>query len=328
MQFGRRRLLGLLGGSFAAAALPALAQQSKLPRVGYLFSFVPSQGKHLWEACRQGLRELGYVEGKNIVLEPRWADGHHERLPAMVAELVKLKVDVIVAAATPANLAAKAGAGSIPVVMVAVGDPLQIGLVASLNRPGGTITGLTLLTPDLSGKRLQLVLDVLGRASRVALLVNPENRSHEVFLAETRAAAGTLGVQLQTREARNTVEIERALDFSGEARPDAAIVFDDPVLWSFRKQIVSQFSRAKLPAVYGYSEFVDDGGLMSLGPDRIDHYRRTARYVDRILKGDRPAEMPVERPTKFELVINAKTARAQGLTLSQTLLLRADRVIE
>lgn len=329
MKICRRQILGLLGGSFAAAALPALAQQAgKVPRVGYLFSFVPSQGEHLWAACRQGLRELGYVEGKNIVLEPRWAEGHHDRLPAMVAELVKRKVDVIVSAATPASLAAKAGAGSIPVVMVAVGDPLKIGLVASLNRPGGNITGLTLLTPDLSGKRLQLVRDVLGRASRVALLINPENRSHDVFLEETQAAAAVLGVQLQSKQARNAGEIERAFDFSGEARPDAVIVFDDPVLWSFRKQIVSQVLRAKLPAVYGYSEFVDDGGLMSLGPDRIDHYRRTARYVDRILKGDRPAEMPVERPTKFELVINAKTARSLGLTLSQVLLLRADRVIE
>jgi putative ABC transport system substrate-binding protein len=322
----RQALLGL--GALAAGVAAHAQQPARLPRVGYLFSFVPSQGEHLWEACRQGLRELGYVEGKNIVLEPRWADGRHERLPAIVAELVKLRVDVIVAAATPANLAAKAGAGSIPVVMVAVGDPQAIGLVASLNRPGANITGLTLLTPDLSGKRLQLVLDVLGRASRVALIINSENRSHEVFLGETQAAAGTLGVQLQTKQARNAAEIERAFDFSGEARPDAAIVFDDPVLWSFRKLIVSRVSRAKLPAVYGYSEFVDDGGLISLGPDRIDHYRRTARYVDRILKGDRPAEMPVERPTKFELVINAKTARAQGLTLSQTLLIRADRVIE
>ena len=328
MRFGRRRLLGLLGGSFAAAALPVLAQQSKLPRVGYLFSFVRSQGEHLWEACREGLRELGYVEGKNIVLEPRWADGHHERLPAMVAELVKLKVDVIVAAATPANLAAKAGAGSIPVVMVGVGDPLHIGLISSLNRPGGNITGLTLLTPDLSGKRLQLVLDVLGRTSRVALLINPENRSHEVFLAETQAAAGTLGIRLQVKQARNAGEIDGAFDFAGEPRPDAVIVFDDPVLWGFRKDIVAHISRARLPAVYGYTEFVEAGGLISLGPDRRDHYRRTARYVDRILKGDRPAEMPVERPTKFELVINAKTARAQGLILSPTLLLRADRVIE
>ena len=326
----KRRDFVLASGSIlAAAALPAVAQQvAKLPRVGYLFSFERSQGEHLWEACREGLRELGYVESKNIVLEPRWAGGRHDQLPALVAEFAKLKVDVIVAAATPAALATKAGAGSIPIVMVAVGDPLKIGLVSSLNRPGGNVTGLTLLTPDLSGKRLQLVLDVLGRAERVALLVNPENRVHDLFLEETRTAAGTLGIRLQVKQARNAGEIDRAFDFAGGPRPDAVIVFDDPVLWGLRKEIVAQVSRARLPAVYGYTEFVEAAGLISLGPDRRDHYRRTARYVDRILKGDRPAEMPVERPTKFELVINAKTARAQGLTLSPMLLLRADRVIE
>ena len=326
---GRRRVLGMLGGALAGASLPALAQQSaKLPRVGYLFSFVPSQGEHLWEACRQGLRELGYVEGKNIVLEPRWAGGRHERLPALVAELARLKVDVLVSAATPASLAAKAGAGSIPIVMVGVGDPLKIGLVSSLNRPGGNVTGLTLLTPDLSGKRLQLVLDVLGRAERVAVLVNPENRVHDLFLDETQAAARTLGIRLQVKQARNAGEIDRAFDFAGEPQPDALIVFDDPVLWGFRKEIVAQVSRARLPAVYGYTEFVEAGGLVSLGPDRRDHYRRTARYVDSLLKGARAADLPVERPTKFELVINARAARSLGLSLSQVLLLRADRVIE
>ncbi len=319
-----------LAGLCAAALLGSAAraqQPAKLPRVGYLFSFVPSEGAHLWEACRQGLRDLGYVEGKNIVLEPRWAEGRHDRMPALVAELVRLKVDVIVAAATPAGLAAKAGAGSIPVVMVAVGEPVKVGLVASLQRPGGSITGLTLLTPDLSGKRLQLLVEVLGRTENVALLLNPDNRSHEVFLAETQAAAASLGVRLLVKHARKAEDIESAFMFP-EARPDGVIVFDDPVLWSFRKQIVSRASRANLPVAYGYSEFVDDGGLMSLGPDRIDHYRRTARYVDRILKGARPAEMPVERPTKFEMVINVRTARALGITIPPSIFVRADRVIE
>jgi len=318
----------LLGMGALAASLGVRAQQGRVPRVGYLFSFAPEQGTHLWEACREGLRELGYVEGKSIVLEPRFAGGRHERLPALVAELAALKVDVIVSAATPASLAAKAGAGAIPVVIVAVGDPVAIGLVPSLGRPGGNITGLTLLTPDLSGKRLQLVRDVLGRADDVALLINPQNRSHDVFLAETQAAAEALAIRLQVKQARNADEIGGAFDFSGGPRPDAMIVFDDPVLWGSRQEIVAQVARAKLPAVYGYTEFVEAGGLISLGPDRRDHYRRTARYVDRILKGDRPAEMPVERPTKFELVLNAKTAREQGLKLSQLLLLRADRVIE
>lgn len=322
------RRQALLGIGALAASLGVHAQQSRLPRVGYLFSFAAPQGEHLWAACRDGLRELGYVEGKNIILEPRFAGGRHERLPALVAELVKAKVDVIVSAATPASLAAKAGAGSIPVVMVAVGDPLAIGLVSSLSHPGGNVTGLTLLTPDLSGKRLQLVLDVLGRAERVAVLINPENRSHDVFLRETQAAAEALAIRLLEKRARNAGEIEAAFDFSGGPRPDALIVFDDPVLWGVRKEIVAQVRRAKLPAVYGYTEFVEAGGLISLGPDRRDHYRRTARYVDRILKGDRPAGMPVERPTKFELVVNARAAREQGLKLSQALLIRADRVIE
>ncbi len=323
------RRQALLGISALAASLGVRAQPGgKLPRVGYLFSFAAPQGEHLWAACREGLRELGYVEGKNIVLEPRFAGGRHERLPALVAELVKAKADVIVSAATPASLAAKAGAGSIPIVMVAVGDPVYIGLVSSLSQPGGNVTGLTLLTPDLSGKRLQLVLDVLGRAERVALLINPENRSHDVFLRETQAAAETLAIRLLEKRARNAGEIAAAFDFSGGPRPDALIVFDDPVLWGVRKEIVAHVQRARLPAVYGYTEFVEAGGLISLGPDRRDHYRRTARYVDRILKGGRPAEMPVERPTKFELVINARAAREQGLKLSQALLIRADRVIE
>jgi putative ABC transport system substrate-binding protein len=322
-----RRRTFVLGGAAMLAAVPVRAQ-ARMPRVGYLFSFAAPQGEHLWEACRVGLRELGYVEGRNIALEPRFADGRHERLPGLVAELVSLKVDVIVSAATPASLAAKKGAGSIPIVIVAVADPVEIGLVASLGHPGGNVTGLTLLTPDLSGKRLQLVVDVLGRAQRVALLGNPDNRSYTVFLAETRAAAEKLAIRLEEKKARSASELEAAFDFPAGPRPDAMIVFDDPVLWGMRKQIVAQARRAKLPTVYGYTEYVDEGGLVSLGPDRRDHYKRTARYVDRILKGDRPAEMPVERPVKFELVINAKTAREQSLKLPQALLLRVDRVIE
>jgi putative ABC transport system substrate-binding protein len=322
-----RRRTFVLGGAAMLAAVPVRAQ-ARMPRVGYLFSFAAPQGEHLWEACRVGLRELGYVEGRNIALEPRFADGRHERLPGLVAELVSLKVDVIVSAATPASLAAKKGAGSIPIVIVAVADPVEIGLVASLGHPGGNVTGLTLLTPDLSGKRLQLVVDVLGRAQRVALLGNPDNRSYTVFLAETRGAAEKLAIRLEERKVRSASELEAAFEFPAGPRPNAMIVFDDPVLWGMRKQIVAQARRAKLPTVYGYTEYVDEGGLVSLGPDRRDHYKRTARYVDRILKGDRPAEMPVERPVKFELVINAKTAREQSLKLPQALLLRVDRVIE
>jgi len=319
----RRALLAI-----AALGLPDYVVAQRLPRVGYLFSFTRLEGEHLWSACQEGLREYGYVQGKNIVLEPRWAEGRHERLPALVSDLVNSRVDVIVAAATPASLAAKAGAGAIPIVMVAVGDPVKVGLVASLRRPGGGITGLTLLTQDLAGKRLQLVRDLVGVVKTVGVLLNPANRVHDVFLEETRTAALALGVTLVIREARGAADIGRAFDFTSGTHPDAVIVFDDPVLWSYRREIVARAAQARLPVIYGYAEFVEEGGLASLGPDRPDHYRRSARYVDSILRGIKPAELPVEQPTKFELVVNSSAAHALGITLPPTLLLRADRVLQ
>jgi len=323
----RRRFVAVIGSALAAPLVIA-QQAAKVPRIGYLFSFVRSQGEHLWEACRQGMRELGYVEGRNVVLEPRWADGHHDRMPALVAELVRLKADVIVAAATPANLAARAGAGSIPVVMVAVADPLRIGLVDSLARPGGRMTGLSLLTPELSGKRLSMLAEVAGQMRRVAVLNNPDNSSYAVFLQETSGAAKGMQIQIHTLDARNSGEIERAFEGASRLGAQALIVFDDPVLWSHRKQVVTLAAQARLPVMYGYSEFVDEGGLISYGPHRPDLYRRTAAYVDRILKGANPAELPIERPTRFELFVNLKTAKSLGLAIPKSVLLRADRVIE
>jgi putative tryptophan/tyrosine transport system substrate-binding protein len=325
----RREVIALLGGAAVAWPRAAGAQQTtRLPRVGYLFSFTPAEGQHLWEACRLGLRDLGYVEGGNIVLEPRWADGHHDRLPTLIAELVALKVDVIVAAATPASRAAKAATSTIPIVIVAVGEPVRAGLVASLARPGGNVTGLSLLTPELSGKRLELLKTALGTVSRVALLMNPENAVSAVFLEETRAAASQLGIAVRALEARNAGEIERAFQAAKAAQADALIVFDDPVLWSHRGRIVALAAALQIPAMYGYRDFVEEGGLMSYGPDRPDHYRRTAGYVDKILKGTNPGDLPIEQPTKFELVMNLKTASALGLTIPPTLLARADQVIE
>ena len=319
----------MVGMGLLAAPLRLAAQSARrVPHVGYLFSFTPAEGAHLWEACRQGLRELGYVEGQNIVLEPRWADGRYERLPELAAELVQLKVDVIVSAATPASRAAKAATTSIPIVIVAIGEPVKTGLIASLARPGGNITGVSLLTAELSGKRLEFLAQVVRRLPRVAALMNPNNAVHAVFLEETRVVAQGLGTQLQPLQARDPKEIE--VGFSAAARERAAglLVFDDPVLWSHRKQIVALAAQGRLPVVYGYREFVDDGGLMSYGPDRIDHYRRTAVYVDKILRGAKPADLPVEQPAKFELVINAKTAKVLGLTIPQSLLQRADQVIQ
>ena len=323
----RRRFVALIGGALAAPL--AMAQQpAKVPRIGYLFSFVRSQGEHLWQACRQGMRELGYVDGRNVVLEPRWADGHHERMPALVAEMVRLRADVIVAAATPANLAAKAGAGAIPVVMVAVADPVRVGLVASLARPGGNVTGLSLLTPELSGKRLSLLAEVTRQIRSAAVLNNPDNSSHAVFLQETLSAAQSLQIQVHILNARNSGEIDLAFKEAAKEGTQALIVFDDPVIWGLRKQVVTLAANARLPVMYGYSEFVDEGGLISYGPHRPDLYRRTAAYVDRILKGAKPADLPVERPTRFELFVNLTAARTLGLAIPQSLLLRADRVIE
>jgi putative ABC transport system substrate-binding protein len=326
----RRDFIMVLAGTAAAWPFAARAQKpaSRVPRVGYLFSFTPAEGRHLWEACRQGLRELGYVEGQNIVLEPRWADGRHERLPGLAADLVRLKVDIIVSAATPASRAAKAATSSIPIVIVAIGEPVKTGLVASLARPGGNVTGLSLLTTELSGKRLELLAVLVRNVSRVAILMNPDNPVHTVFLDETQVAAQRSGVQLQLLKARNPSEIDHVFDAATEERAAALIVFDDPVIWSHRVRIVALAAKRRLPVMYGLREFVDDGGLMSYGPDRVDHYRRTALYVDKILKGAKTADLAVEQPTKFELVINLKTAKALGLTIPPTLFAQANEVIE
>ena len=325
----RRVFVTAVGMSLLAAPVGVVAQQApRVPRVGYLFSFTPAEGSHLWEACRQGLRELGYVEGRNIVLEPRWAEGRYDRLPELAADLVRLKVDVIVVAATPGSRAVKAATSTIPIVIVAVGEPVKAGLVASLARPGGNVTGLGLLTSELSGKRLQLLADVLRNVPRVALLMNPGNPVHAVFLEETRVAAQSLGVQLQPLGARTPGEIEKAFDAATGGRATALIVFDDPAIWSYRTRIVALAAKRRLPVMYGYREFVDVGGLISYGPDRIDHYRRTANYVDKILRGAKPADLPIEQPTKFELALNLKTAKALGLTIPQALLLRTDHLVE
>ena len=326
----RREFITLVGSAAVAWALPAQAQQPAptLRRLGYLFSFAPAEGNHLWEACRLGLRQFGYLEGRDIVLEPRWADGHHERLPSLAAELVRLKVDIIISAATPATLAAMAATQEIPIVMVGIGDPVTSGLIASLARPGGNVTGLSLLTAELSGKRLELLVKLMSSVPRVAVVINPENPAHSVFLDQTRAVALDKGVELQSFKARNPREIEDVFAEASRNRIAALIVFDDPVIWSHRVQIVGLAAKQNLPVIYGYREFVDAGGLMSYGPDRVAHYRRSAYYVDKILRGTKPADMPVEQPTKFDLIVNLKTARALGLTVPQSLLATADEVVE
>ena len=311
-----------------AAPLAALAQPGRTPKVGYLFSFPRGEGEHLWQACRAGLRELGYVEGRNIVVEPRWADGDYKRLPGLVKELLDLKVDVLVTAATPPSRAAMAATRTTPIVFVAVGEPIAVGLVKNMARPGGNITGLSLLTNELSGRRLKVLIDCIGKARTVAVIKNPANRVHETFLEQTRVAAEALGVRLAPLDTGSAEEIERAFDSARAAQADGAIVFDDPVLWSHRKLFVARAASSRLPVMYGYREFVEEGGLISLGPDRIDHYRRSAIYVDRILKGAAPSELPVEQPVKFQLVVNVKSAKSIGLSVPQAVLIAADEVIQ
>lgn len=324
----RREFIRLFSSTVVAWPLTARAQGVNPARVGYLFTSQKSEGQSLWEACRQGLRELGYREGENIILEPRWTEGHQEQLPSLVNELLGLNVAILVTAATPASLAAKAATNATPIVFVAVADPVSVGLVASLAHPGGNVTGLSLLTSDLSGKRLELLREIVRKITRVAILMNPDNPSNTIFLKQTQLAALGFGIALDASNARHPEDIEKAFAVAETQHVDALIVFDDPVLWSYRTRIVSLAALHKLPAMYGYGDFVTDGGLMSYGPDRPDQYRRTAIYVDKILRGTKPADLPVEQPVKFELIVNRKTAASLGLSLPPPIEVSADKVVE
>jgi len=311
-------------------ALPSASAQAaaKVPRVGYVFGTTSSEGHRRWEAARQGLRELGYVEGQSIALEVRWAEGRYERFPELVAELVRLKVDVLVVANTPGALAAKNATQTIPVVMLAVGDPVGSGLVDSLARPGGNLTGLSLMNPELHGKRLQLLKEVVPKVSRVAVLTNPGNPIHATFWNETQAAARRLRVQLQRLEVRGPEDFEGAFAKASRGRAGALLAFDDPLTIGHPTQIVALAAKSRISAMYGFREFPDAGGLISYGTNALNHYRHTATYVDKILKGAKPADLPVEQPTRFELVINMKTAKALGIKFPQSILIRADQVIQ
>jgi putative ABC transport system substrate-binding protein len=268
------------------------------------------------------------VEGKNIALEVRWAEQKPERLPDLAAELVRLRCDVIVATSTAGTLALKQATRTTPIVMTLVSDPVAAGAVASLARPGGNITGLSLMHPDLAGKRLQLLTEVVPRPSRVAVLWNPSDPNSPPLLRATEAAARSLGVQLQLREARSATEIESAFSAMTSDRVRALIVLPGSLFLDQRKQLVTLAAKRRLAAMYPAREFPDAGGLMAYGPNFPDILRRAATYVDKILKGAKPADLPVEQPTKFELVINLKTARALGLTFPRSVLSMADEVIQ
>ena len=275
-----------------------------------------------------GLRGLGYIEGQNIALEERWAEGRFDRLPFLAAELVRLNVDIIVTASTQAAQAVQQVTRSIPIVMTIVSDPVESGLVSSLARPGGNVTGLSLMHPDLSGKRLVLLKEVIPKLSRVAVLCNLSNPIIPPLLRETEAAARTLGVQLQVVEVHGPTEFDSAFGDMTRGRAGALVVLPDGIFQNERRRIAALAVKSRLPAMYAWGEAVDDGGLMAYGASVLDILRRAATYVDKVLKGTKPADLPVEQPLKFELVINLNAAKQIGLTIPPNVLARADRVIK
>lgn len=312
-----------------ALSLPSEAQQpGKIARLGYLSPSSPSLETPLLEAFRQGLHELGYEEGKNIAVEIRYAEGKLNRLPDLAAELVRLKPDIIVTAGEAAIRSARQATRTLPIVMANSGDPVGSGLVASLARPGENITGLSILSPELSGKALELLKETFSKITRVAILWNSANASKVLDFKEAQAAAATLRVRLQSLEVRSPNDFENAFAATMREGAEALSVRAESFTLFHRKRIVDFATKSRLPAIYELREFVDAGGLMSYGPSREDNFRRAATYVDKILKGAKPADLPVEQPTKVELVINLKAAKQIGLTIPPNVLARADKVIK
>ena len=324
----RRAFLGALG--FVAAPRAAEAQQApaKVPRIGFLIGASPAIGAPFLETFRQALRELGYEEGQNISIEYRFADGRLERLPELAAELVRLKLDIIVTSAPPVPQAAKQATRTIPIVFTSAIDPVGAGLVASLARPGGNITGLASMGSEVVGKHLELLKEAAPKVSRVAILQNPNNRIHATALRDAEGAARALGVQLDVLQARTPAGIDAAFAAMHSQRAGGLLVLRDSFFFVQRTQIIGLAAKSRLPAVYGFGEYAEEGGLMAYHASLVQMWRRAATYVDKILKGAKPADLPVEQPTKFELVINLKTAKALGLTIPPSLLQRADQVIE
>src|SRR6516165_2554457 len=323
----RREFITLLGGSVAWPLAARAQQPGKTHTIGLLSpaSSSPSVLPALFDAP---LAELGWIEGKNLVVERRYAENRPERLPELAAELVRLNVEVIVAAGTLGPLAAKQATSTIPIVMTASGDPLGSGLVASLARPGGNVTGMSLMAPDLGGKRLELLKELLPQLARVAVLWNAANPYPAIVFKETQAAGRTLGIEVQSLEVRGPDDFDGAFEAARKQRPDALITVEDPLTFTYQKRIADFATADQLPSLHGLRKDVIAGGLMSYGANLADLFRRAAGYVDKILKGAKPADLPVQQPTTFELVINLKTARALGLAIPPTLLARADEVIE
>jgi putative tryptophan/tyrosine transport system substrate-binding protein len=323
----RRKFLAMLG-SAAAWPLAARAEQAaKLPTIGFLAATTALVSGQWVAAFVQRLRELGWMEGRNVAIEVRWAEGRDERSAEIAAEFVRLKVDVIVTWSTTAALAAKQATSAIPIVFAAAGDPVGIGLVASLARPGGNVTGLSVQLADLAGKRLELLREFIPGLRRLAIIGNVDNPFNVLEMGETQAAARTLSLEVATLKIRRAQDIAPVFKGLG-GRAQALYVASDPVVATNRVRVVTLALSARLPTIYGFREYVDAGGLMSYGPNFPDQFRRAADHVDKILRGAKPADLPVEQPTKFDLVINITTAKALGLEVPSTLLARADEVIE
>jgi putative tryptophan/tyrosine transport system substrate-binding protein len=324
----RREFITLMGGAAAAWPLAARAQQpAKLPTIGFLGPNTPSLDSRRVGAFVQRLRELGWIESRNVAIEYRWAEGRTERLAEFAAEFVRLKVDVIVTSATPPVLAAKKATSVIPIVFAAVGDPVGTGLVTSLARPGGNVTGLSLQATDLAGKRLELLREVLPGLRRLAIMANAGAPPAVLEMAEVQTTARALGLEVVASEIRRPGDIAPAFEaFKGRA--EALYICNDPLVTTNRSRINTLALGMGLPTMYNVREFIEAGGLMSYGPNFLVLYRRAADFADKILRGVKPADIPVEQPTKYDLIVNLKTAKALGLTIPEPFLLRADEVIE
>jgi len=322
-----KTLFVLIAFIFATVHFAEAQQPKKLPRVGFLVPGSPASYSERIEAFQQGLRELGHIEGQNIIIEYRYTEGKSDRLTVLAFELVQLKVDVIVTGTTPAIQAVKNATRTIPIVMAEVADPVAVGLIANLARPGGNITGLTTFSPDLDGKRLELVKQILPKVTRVAYIWDPANSGARIRFKEVQGAAQALAITLQSLEARNPKELESAFESAIRERPGALMV-PNPTVLAYGRQVADFATQNRLPVIYDTREYAEkDGGVLSYGPNYAELLRRAATYVDKILKGAKPADLPVEQPTNFELVINLKTAKQIGLTIPPNVLARADKVI-
>jgi putative ABC transport system substrate-binding protein len=325
----RRRFVGSVAGGLLAVPLAARAQRMAPPVIGYLNGASAAEFPHLLAAFRKGLGESGYAEGRNVAMEYRYADGQYDRLPALAADLVGQRVSVIVATAgTPTIRAAKAATSTVPIVFVIGGDPVMFGIVASLNRPGSNITGITLLGGEVVAKRLGLLLEVIPTAAVIGALANPNNPISEPQLKELQSAAPASGRKIIVLKASTETDFPAAFAAMHQQNVDALLVVSDPFFDDRRAQLVSLAAQHKIPTSYVRRDYVSDGGLMSYGADVTDAFRQAGVYTGRILKGEKPADLPVIQPTKFELVINVKTAKMLGITIPQSVLLRADEVIE